>query len=109
MIYIVMGSAGEYDDAREWAVIAYQNEAMAQQHMIAAQQEAQRINRELRELTGAYEVWEEERRKKAALLESNIYDPTMQDGYPSASYFICEVELATALPNPESPRDTPHS
>lgn len=35
-VYVVMGSAGEYSDRTEWAVVAYLDEERAKQHVVAA-------------------------------------------------------------------------
>jgi len=95
-IYIVMGNCGEYDDRSEWIVIAYRDEAMAQAHVLGANEESHRISLALEELdTGEWETFLTQR---DALVGSNAYDPNMQNDYPRASYAVQTVELATALP-----------
>lgn len=99
-IYIVMGECGEYDDRREWIVVAYHDEIMARLHMFEANNESRRIELALAELDQG--DWEHYREKRDALIASNAYDPNMQGDYPHAGYTVYPVELATVLPGVEN-------
>jgi hypothetical protein len=95
MIYIVMGDCGEYDDYREWLVVAYEDESMAQAHAAAANKESARV-RQARDEARGDDGWYKRDQELAA---SNIYDPKMQLSYNGTGYRVYPIELAASLPN----------
>lgn len=80
MIYIVMGTTGEYSGRNEWPVKAYRDSRLAESHVTNATELAKII--EVQYL-----------RYDDTPLDTNPYDPHMQMRYTGTSYFIMEVEL----------------
>lgn len=73
VIYLVWGSAGCYDDFREWTVAAYEQEADADAHVDAAQK------------------WNDENWHKSNYFDlKNPYDP---DTYPASDNQYCVVGI----------------
>jgi hypothetical protein len=83
-IYIVVGTAGQYDERTEWVVCAYANAELAEQHAKRAQRSANRIGR-------AQRLWRENRMGRWPPEDTtwfshfgdpragaNLYDPNMQ-------------------------------
>jgi len=83
-VHVVMGTAGEYSDCREWPIKAYLDLAAAQAHVDAATAYLQE------KLPSGYIDYEE----RAAFCKNNPWDP---DGdlecYSGASYFVHSVKL----------------
>lgn len=99
-VYVVMGTSGEYSDRYEWGVCVYQDEALAQQHVIMAQKEASIINKAISDLDWSdFIEFDNNESKQNTLIKSNIFDVNMQsDTYTGTSYYICAVDMLTALP-----------
>lgn len=97
-IYIVMGTTGEYSDRSEWPVVAYQDEAMAQAHVLAATAEASRIQAALAATDSASRYTEEGRAQYLEIMKSSPYDPDLYIDYTGTSYYVMGAELQTALP-----------
>jgi hypothetical protein len=80
-VYVVMGTTGEYSDRNEWAVMAYLDEAAAQEHVVNADRRAKEL---FATRPDRYSI------EKGA----NEFDPDMSMDYTGTSYFIYTVPLA---------------
>jgi hypothetical protein len=98
-IYVVMGSSGEYSDRYEYAVVAYKDNALAEQHVLAATQEANRIKLELNAFDWYDGNYDENEKRKQAILATSIYDANVSDDtYTGTRYYIVAVECLDTLP-----------
>lgn len=92
-IWLVTGNCGEYSDRTEWPVMAFENEADAQEHARLASNRAN-------ELSARYESrWEIPEK-------ANEYDPGMQTDYTGTSYHVSLVELRAALAKAQPQKET---
>lgn len=73
-----MGTTGEYSDRNEWAVMAFFDKSLAQDHVLKA-------DRRAKELFAT---------RKTLKKVQNEFDPEMQMDYTGTSYFIYEVPIA---------------
>ncbi len=80
-VFVVMGTTGEYSERNEWAVMAYLDEAAAQEHVVNADRRAKELFATRQDL---YSI------EKGA----NEFDPDMSMDYTGTSYFIYTVPLA---------------
>ena len=80
-VFVVMGTTGEYSDRNEWAVMAYLDEAQAQEHVVNADRRAKELFATRQD---HYSI------EKGA----NEFDPDMSMDYTGTSYFIYRVPLA---------------
>lgn len=88
-IYLVQGFTGEYDDACEWPVCAYDNIDDAEKHAIHAKFEADRIF-ELWKSDGQYgSIYPSDAKGKY----SNAYDEGMKIDYTGTNYMVIDIEL----------------
>lgn len=84
IVYVVMGTTGEYSDHREWPVCAFKDERSAQQHVTACDEEARRVyidvevNFRLNRITGN---------------PDSKLDPNMETDYTGTKYYYFETEL----------------
>jgi len=85
-IYIVMGSTGEYSNRTEWAVGAYQDKAMAEQHADLAKIEAHAIEKA------------RGNRHDSICKGANVYDPKMEMYSTGTDYYVVDVDLLDAIP-----------
>lgn len=85
MMYIVMGSTGDYEDRTTWGVCAYTDKAMALAHVEAATKAAQAIAHQFG--TSAPYI-------TAAIRAANIWDPQIEMYTPGTTYNIMTVPLA---------------
>jgi hypothetical protein len=87
-VFVVFGQCGEYSDAREWAVIAYSNEATAVAHAARATERAKEIDVEKHAAisAGNYD-WERAK---------NRWDPHMELSYTGTDYVVGRVEFSEA-------------
>lgn len=85
-VFVVMGSTGEYSDRLEWAVMAYLDEAAAQEHVINAERRA-------KEIFALRKGWRMPEGVK------NEFDLNMDMDYTGTSYFIYTVPLASKRAN----------
>lgn len=77
-----MGSTGEYSDNRNWAVIAFKNKLLAEEHILKATCRA----KEILAKCGDWVDWDEEK-------DPNEFDSNMDMDYTGTTYFYYEVEL----------------
>jgi len=83
IIYVVMGTTGEYSDKSDWPVIAYTDELKAQQHVINATRKAnewEAIRANDVQFTRPPKGWSE-------------YDPNMQMDCAGTFYYYITTEL----------------
>ncbi len=80
MVYVVMGSTGEYSDRTEWPVKAYRNEERAKEHVVNAEREAKKLQ-------ARYGIIGEIPK------DANPYDTDMDMDYTGANYYYLSVEL----------------
>lgn len=85
VVFVVSGTTGEYSDREEWAVCAYEDEALAKEHVLKAQQRG----RELFD-AGQYSYSPDE--------PTSIYDPFIRISYTGVSYRYDPVQVRDALP-----------
>lgn len=85
-IYIVQGDNGEqYEDQRDWSVIAYDSLSLAEQHAAHAEARSAAIKR-----------IEHQRGWGVARTESNEFDPIVQ--CPGAQYYVYPLDLIVQPP-----------
>ena len=94
-IYMVQGSAGEYEDYRTWLVKAFVSEKSAQDYSQKCAAEFRRIETEAKEKGTFFYDWEYEKYN----ISPNIYDPKMDMGYSGAQYDVVECELIEEINN----------
>lgn len=87
VIFVVMGSTGEYSDHVEWPVRAFLDEAVAKEHVAKATQRAN-------ELMAAYKY------RHQIPDGANEHDPEMQVDCTGVNYYIMDVELGGRAPDP---------
>ena len=80
-VFVVMGTTGELKDHNEWAVIAYLDEAAAQEHVVNAGHRAK-------------ELFATRPDRYSIENGANEFDPNMRMDYTGTSYFIYTVPLA---------------
>lgn len=99
-IYVIIGTTGEYSGRSVWVVCSYQDEIVAQQHVIAAQKEASIICKAINDLDwGDFIEFDNNESKKAKLLASNVFDTNMEiDPYTGVSYYYNGIDMLTELP-----------
>lgn len=85
MIYVVMGTTGEYSDRDEWPVAAYRDGALAAEHVVRAEQCARAAQADKSVKPGDFR---------------NPYDP---ENRFFADYYVWKVPLLEALPSEENP------
>lgn len=83
-IYVVMGTTGEYEDRKEWLVMAFTKEDKAKRHAddcagyaLENGVSAQHFNYD----------------NKSEIIENNPYDAHMQIDYTGTRYYYEKVEL----------------
>jgi len=96
LIYVVMGTCGEYSDRREWSVIAYADQKLAEQHVTLATEEAKTVAALCQEVNletpKYFDVL------KSIDVAHQRYDGYRQSSYTDTMYCIEAVELVDALP-----------
>lgn len=80
MLYVVMGTTGEYSDRDEWPVAAYEEKELAELHVTLAEKRANEL---------AAAEW----RSYDGPKKPNEYDPDMEMDYTGTRYFYYEVPL----------------
>lgn len=85
-VHIVMGTTGEYSDRNEWAVKAYLDESLAQEHVNNAERRAAEI----------YATRENRYRVEKGV---NEFDPKMGMDYTGTHYYLMSVELISKRAN----------
>lgn len=87
-IYVVSGQSGEYEDHREWLVIAYASEFKAKEHAASAAAK----NKEYRDVAGP--LWLEVDDSWKTPSRRNEFDPDEQM-HPCEvfDYYVTSVEL----------------
>lgn len=93
-IYIVYGSCGEYDDRRDWPVVAYKQQSQAEEHRQKAQAwydtTFAKLCSESENIDIEYEI-------------NNMDKPFDQGSYmrtyAGVFYYVAEVELLDEVPN----------
>lgn len=80
-IYVVFGVTGEYSDRKEWPVVSYRDEQLAQDHVVRATERAKE--------------WEAIRKENYDSPPTgwNQYDESMVCDYTGTSYFYHTIEL----------------
>jgi hypothetical protein len=86
LIYVVMGTAGEYSDRREWPVAAFTDDAVAAELVANASREAKRIHE-----SSASRYIDDEAKWR------NPFDPTCTVDYTCPRYFIMKVPFRGIL------------
>jgi hypothetical protein len=92
VVYVVIGTAGEYSDRMEWTVCAYRDKSKAETHATLAE----RWIAETRERIAALE-W----RLRHEAWKANPYDANCQYDYARTDYTVAEVPMLRDLPQSE--------
>lgn len=82
-IYVVMGYCGEYSDRSDWPLVAFTDEEMAKQRVLAATRRAAEL-----EATKPKD-WMEHREH----FKQNEFDQDMQNDYTGTTYAYLTLEL----------------
>jgi len=83
-IHIVMGKTGEYDDRRQWSVIAYFDEAKTKEYVSKANRRAK-------------EIFDKQGNIFAIPSGQNEFDPNMKMSYTGTNYFYYTVPIADKI------------
>ena len=81
-IYLIKGCTGEYDDYREWDVVAYQSEKKAKYRLSLLEEFSKEFNE------GVYDKYF----KKGFRDIKNPFDPHMHSNYTGVWYKMEEVD-----------------
>ena len=92
MVYVVMGTTGEYSDRTEWSVAAYTDEDMAKAHVEGAGNWCRAHFSERPKYNDRHN--EDGTRKNL----KNPFDSEMEIDYTGTTWFYLAVPLLTALP-----------
>lgn len=84
MIWVVMGTTGEYSDRSEWPVKAFRDERQAERFAMAAKIRASEIEA-TRKALGESGEWNNA--ADQALLKTNELDPDMKTVYTGTDYY----------------------
>ena len=85
-IYVVFGMTGEYDDAHDWAIAAYTDKAMAEEHAKLAYKDSVRL---LQEYKGE---------RHLIPYAANRYDKEMCMDSNGVEYTVATIPLLRSLP-----------
>lgn len=91
LIYVVFGATGEYSDRREYAICAYRDQFLAQQHIERATIRANYILVESEKANSEYEY----RRNATSEYDLNIAEMD----YTGTRYFYSTIEVLDKLIN----------
>lgn len=93
-VWLVMGSAGDYDDFAEWVVCAYPAQEMAIEHARRAQARTNRLIHVMNLLRGYDNSWYRNRKyieRGRVKGDANPYDPQMVSLRSDTSYGVVSV------------------
>ena len=79
-VYVIIGQTGQYDDYREWNVIAFKHKTKANNYLKLVQDKAD-------------EIYEKQRNRYSFNERDNEYDPRMSMDYNGTKYTIEELKL----------------
>jgi len=85
-IYLIVGATGEYSSHMEWPVVAYDDEAVARDHVDRAKARADQIQ-------AGKERYETPK-------EANEWDPKMSMDYTGTDYCLHEIVLNMGAKEP---------
>lgn len=89
MMYLVIGTTGEYSDRSEWPVAVYWEQGKAAEH-------AARAKARVAEIVASPE-WKAGRYCRGPKPE-NVWDPNWEHDYTGTDYTVAEVPLFEAVP-----------
>jgi hypothetical protein len=86
-VFVVIGSAGEYSDRREWTVAVVGTRSDGEQYIAAIDRQMQNMPQEWREYS-----WEHEDKIK----DHMTLDPDYQSDYTGTRYYLSATKYLTA-------------